>query len=198
MTQPENQLLFADELTIADRKFLAGLHCGDEPWSRAATEWIRGSEVIDSISRNQTKVWIYRYSDADDAIVGFSSLFATQWLSWPPPSGKRSRLLYTPQLGIDRRYRGKPDSAEFRYSNQIMEHLIGEAKKLAKQIREGKPPKKHVDLLTLRVHKDNTVAQRVYARYCFQLLPGFDDENHFAMEHKLALEDPSSDLESGD
>ena len=95
MTEPENPLLFADEFTAADQSFLAGLHCGDEPWSRAATEWITGSEVIDSIEQNQTKVWIYRNSEADDAIVGFSSLSATGWLKWPPPDGKRSRLTFS-------------------------------------------------------------------------------------------------------
>lgn len=197
MTEPESKLLFADEFTIADRPFLAGLHCGDEPWSRAATEWIRGSEVIDSIEKHETKVWIYRNSEADDSIVGFATLSATGWMKWPPPDGNRSRLLYIPQLGLDHKYRGKPASPEYRYSNQIMEHLIGQAKKLAEQIREEKPPKKHVDLLTLRVHRDNTAAQKVYNRYGFQLLSGFEDETHFTMEHKLALEDPASDLESG-
>lgn len=192
MTEPENQPLFADEFTIADQPFLAGLHCGDEPWSRAATEWIVVSEVMDSIEQHQTQVWIYRNSEADDAIVGFSSLAATGWSKWPPPDGKRSRRLYIPQLGIDQKYRGKPRSQEYRYSNQIMEHLIGQAKKIAEQIREEKPVKKHVELLTLRVHRENAAAQKVYQRYGFQLLPGFEDNSHFAMEHKPALEPLSS------
>lgn len=196
MADPEDKLLFADELTRADLPFLANLDCGDEPWSRAATEWIRGSEVIDSIENRETKVWIYRNSEADASIVGFASLSVTGWFKWPPPGGKRSRLLYIPQLGIDHRYRGKPASPEFRYSNQVMEHLIGEAKKMAVQIREDKPLKKHVNLLTLRVHKDNTAAQKVYKRYGFRLLPGFEDKDHFAMEHSLGLDGPSTRLAS--
>ncbi|TWU02706.1 hypothetical protein [Stieleria varia] len=107
--------------------------------------------LIDSIEKHETRVWIYRHSEADDSIVGFASLSATGWLRWPPPNGKKSRLLYIPQLGLDHKYRGKPSSPEYRYSNQIIEHLIGQAKRVAGQIREDKPPKKHVELLTLRV-----------------------------------------------
>ncbi len=79
---PENQPLFADEFTAADQPFLAGLHCGDEPWSRAATEWITGSDVLDSIVNHETRVWVYRHSEADDSIVGFASLASTGWLKW--------------------------------------------------------------------------------------------------------------------
>ncbi|QDV42216.1 hypothetical protein Enr13x_20610 [Stieleria neptunia] len=188
MSQSEEKLLYADPFTPADLPFLAGLHCGDEAWARAATEWIRGSEVIDSIENHETKVWIYRHSEADDSIVGFASLSATGWMKWPPPNGKRSRLLYIPQLGLDHKYRGKPSSPEYRYSNQIIEHLIGQAKNAAKQIRGDKSPKKHVELLTLRVHRNNIPAQRLYQRYGFEFLPAFEENDHLVMHHKLALD----------
>lgn len=188
MTEPENQLLFADEFTTADQPFLAGLHCGDELWSRAATEWITSSEVLDSIENHQTRVWIYRHSEDDDSIVGFASLAATGWQKWPPPDGKRSRLLYIPQLGIDQQFRGFPSSYEWRYSNQIMEHLIGQAKSMARHIRDEKSAKKHVHLLTLKVHRENIAAQKLYQRYGFELLPGFEDNSHFVMQHNLALD----------
>lgn len=74
-----------------------------------------------------------------------------------------------------------------RYSNQILEHLIGQAKDLARQIRQHKPPGKHVDLLTLKVHQDNVAARKVYERYGFELLAGFDDNKHLVMSHKLEL-----------
>lgn len=188
MSEPKHQLLFADEFTPADLPFLANLHCGDEAWSRAATEWIRGSDVIDSIEKHGTKAWVYRYSEADDSIVGFASLSATGWMKWPPPDGKRARLLYIPQLGLDHKYRGKPASHEFRYSNQIIEHLLGHALKAAEQIREDKPPKKHVELLTLRVHRDNIPAQKLYQRYGFEFLPAFDENDQLAMQLRLALD----------
>lgn len=188
MTQRENQPLFADEFTAADQPLLAGLHCGDEPWSRAATEWIAGSEVLDSIKQHQTRVWIYRNSEDDASIVGFASLAATGWQKWPPPEGKRSRLLYIPQLGLDARFRGFPPSHDWRYSNQIMEHVIGQARWMAEQIQEEKPAKKHVHLLTLKVHRENIAAQKVYERYGFELLPGFEDNSHFVMQHHLAAD----------
>jgi ribosomal protein S18 acetylase RimI-like enzyme len=184
---PHNRPLFADEFTAADQPFLAGLRCGAEPWAQAATEWIKSSEVLDSIDKHGTKVWIYRNSEEDDAIVGFSSLAATGWQKWPPPDGKRSRLLYIPQLGLDEKFRGYPPDPEWRYSNQILEHLIGEAKLLAQQIRIEKPPSKHVDLLTLKVHRENAAARKVYERYGFELLPGFQDKEHFMMSHRLEL-----------
>jgi ribosomal protein S18 acetylase RimI-like enzyme len=184
---PENQTLFADEFTVADQPFLAGLSCGDEPWSQAATEWIKSSEVLDSIEKFGTRVWVYRNSEADDAIVGFASLAATGWQRWPPPDGKRSRLLYIPQLGLDQRFRGFPPDPEWRYSNQILEHLIGQAIDLARQIRHHKPPNKHVDLLTLKVHRNNVAALNVYKRYGFEVLSGFDDDKHLVMFYKLEL-----------
>jgi len=185
----ENCALFADELTPEDQQFLAGLQCGSEPWSQAATEWITSSDVLDSIESHQTKVWIYRDSEADESIIGFSSLAATNWKKWPPPDGKKSRLLYIPQLGLDKKFRGFPPDPEWRYSNQIMEHLIGQAKSLAKQIKEEKPPSKHVELLTLKVHRQNIAAQKVYKRYGFELLDGFEDNEHLMMYHKLDLQE---------
>jgi len=186
---PENRPLFADAFTAADQPFLAGLCCGVEPWAQAATEWINSSEVLDSIDKHGTKVWVYRNSEKDDAVVGFGSLAATGWQKWPPPDGKRSRLLYIPQLGLDQRFRGYPPDREWRYSNQIMEHLIGRAVLLAQQIKQEKPPSKHVDLLTLKVHRENAAARKVYERYGFEVLPGFEDNEHFVMSHKLHLDE---------
>ncbi len=164
---------------------MAGLHCGDSAWARAASEWINGSEVFDSIEKNQTKVWVFRNSA--DEIVGFGSLNATGWKRWPPPGGPRTRLLYIPQLGIDSRFHGKPEHPEWRYSKQVMDYLIYEARMLATEIRETKPPSKHVDLLTLHVHKDNVVAQKLYKRFEFERLPGFEENDLYLMSHKLNL-----------
>lgn len=188
MAGSEEQLLFADLFTAADQPFLAGLSCGEEPWSQAATEWITSSEVLDSIEKFGTSVWVYRNSEEDDAVVGFGSLAATGWQKWPPPDGKRSRLLYIPQLGLDKKFRGFPPDPEWRYSNQILEHLIGRAVELAKQIRDEKPPSKHVDLLTLKVHRDNIPARKFYERYGFELLDGFEDNEHLVMSLKLDLD----------
>lgn len=166
---------------------MAGLHCGNSAWARASAEWIKGSEAVDSIAKHQTKVWVFR--NASDEIVGFGSLNATGWKRWPPPDGSRSRLLYIPQIGIDSRFHGQPDDPEWRFSNQIMDHLIYEARMLALEIRDSKPPSKHVELLFLHVHKDNVAAQKVYKRHDFQSLKGFEKNDLHVMAHKLNLEE---------
>lgn len=185
MAGKDEHQLFADTFTAEDQSGMAGFHCGDTAWARASSEWIKGSEVFDSIEKNRTKVWVFRNSS--DEIVGFGSLNATGWKRWPPPDGPRSRLLYIPQLGMDSRFHGKPEDAEWRYSKQIMDHLIFEARELAIEIRDSKPPSKHVDLLLLHVHKDNIVAQKVYERFEFQRLSGFDENDMYVMTHKLDL-----------
>ena len=70
-----------------------------------------------------------------------------------------------------------------------MEHLIYEARQLAKQIRDSKPASKHVDLLFLHVHKENEPAQRVYQRFDFERVPDFEENNLYLMAHKLDLSD---------
>jgi len=190
LSEIEKYPLFADEFALADQLALADLHCGEEPWARAATEWIRGTEVLDAIERFQTSVWIFR--DVEDFIIGFGALEATSWKKWPPPDGKKSRLLYLRHLGIGAKYRGFPPEREYRYSNRILEHLIAQAKKMAITIRDSKPPSKHVELLTLMVHRDNLPAQKLYQRYGFELLDGFERDDHFAMSHRLDLDSDSN------
>ena len=79
------------------------------------------------------------------------------------------------------------DDPEWRYSNQIMSHLILEAQELAKEIRETKQLKKHVEQLFLHVHMDNLPAQKVYQRFDFVLLDGIETNGHLLMSHKLDL-----------
>ena len=72
-------------------------------------------------------------------------------------------------------------------ANQIMNHLIFEARMLALQIRDSKPPSKHVDLLFLHVHKDNFAAQKVYERFEFERLSAFEENSQHVMVHRLDL-----------
>ena len=179
MSDSDQFQLFAEEFTVDDQPEMAGLSFGEEPWSRAASEWISESEVLDCIEKYRTRVWIYR--DKDDQPVGFSSLEPTGWQKWPPVEGKRSRLLYIRQLGIDSKFRGYPPDRQWRYSSQIMDHLVFVARDLALEIRGEKPPSKHVELLTLRVHNDNVGAQKVYQRAGFELLEDFELNDHLTM-----------------
>lgn len=154
--------LYADDLTEDDRSELVYLDCGDEPWSRAATEWIVGSEVWNSIRKYQTRVWLYR-NDAG-VIVGFGSLGTTR-RRWPPPGGNHANLLIIPMLGIDHRFHGQPVDAKFRYSNQALAHIRFEAIEMLQSHR--KAGRTTLPLLSLFVHRDNRRAIRLYEKSGF-------------------------------
>ena len=60
--------LHATPFTEADQARLVGFSCGDASWSRHVTEWILGSDVLDSMKRN-TRVWLFE--TAENEIIGF-------------------------------------------------------------------------------------------------------------------------------
>lgn len=84
--------LYADEFTEADQAKLVGFSCGDTTSGRYCTQWIRGSDVVDSIKQG-TKVWLYR--NEADRIIGYGSIGPIRW-RWPPPDGKYTNLFTSP------------------------------------------------------------------------------------------------------
>jgi GNAT superfamily N-acetyltransferase len=164
--EPNPYQLYADELADDDRAELVHLNCGNEPWSRAATEWLLGSEVWDSIQKHGTRVWLYR--NDSDAIVGFGSLGMTR-RKWPPLSDDYLNLLIIPMLGVDHRFHGQPPDPRFRYANQIVGHLRFEAIQLIDS--HGKAGRSTLPLLSLYVHRENRRAIRLYERFGFVAEP---------------------------
>ena len=155
--------LYVGRLTREDVKDLAEFDCGrEEIWSRAATEWIIGSDVWESIEKRKTKVWLYR--NEQDVIVGFGSLGETR-RPWPPLDGKYARLLFIPMLGIDYRFHGQPPEEQFRYSRQIIRHLQFEAIQLFSSHQEA--GRSTLPYLTLLVHCKNARAIRLYEKFGF-------------------------------
>ena len=154
--------LYADEFTEDDRSELIHLNCGDEAWRRAATEWMIGAEMRDSIEKHGTRVWLYRNDQG--VIVGFGSLGTTR-RRWPPPDGGFSNLLIIPMLGIDHRFHGQPPDPQYRYSNQIISHLRFEAIQLLKSHQES--DRSTLPLLSLYVHRENRRAIRLYQKFGF-------------------------------
>lgn len=154
--------LYADEFTEGDHAELIHFNCGDDPWSRAATEWMLGTEVRASIEKYGTRAWLYR--NDKDVIVGFGSLGTTR-RRWPPPNGGYCNLLIIPMLGIDYRFHGQPPDPHPRYSNQIVSHLRFEAIRLVACHRES--GRATLPLLTLYVHRDNLRAIRLYKKFGF-------------------------------
>lgn len=169
--------LYGVEFTEADQARLVGFSCGDEVWSRAVREWILGSDVLDSMKRWGTRVWLFETEDGN--VVGFGSLGTTRW-KWPPPDGPRTTLTIVPMLGVDQRFQGKPDDPEWRYSRQIMLHLIDEARRIRKDWT-GQPDQRP-DWLILQVQRDNKRAIGFYEKFGFEFLSSAErPNNHLAM-----------------
>jgi len=169
--------LIADEFTEADQGDLVGFCCGDSISGRLCTEWISGSGVFDSIKR-KTKVWIYR--NQTDRVIRYSSVGFVKW-RWPLPDGNYTTVLYIPMIGIDQRYHGQPPAKEWRYSHQMMNHLIYSCHQMNEE-RENP-----VEWLTLKVLPGNSGAIRLYNQFGFELIENVE-QNHGlrVMKHRLA------------
>lgn len=168
--------LSADILEEADQKDLVGFSCGDTDYGRASTQWITGSDVFDSIKRG-TNVWLYRNQAGD--VIGFGSIGPIRW-RWPLPDGSYTNLLIIPMLGIDERYHGQPPDVQWRYSHQILNHLIYEARSPAS---ESSHP---IEWLLLMVHPDNQRAIRLYEQFDFKLIPDVTrGAGYVVMKHRL-------------
>lgn len=180
MTDHPNQL-YAVEFTEADQARLVGFSCGDDPWSRHVSEWILGSDVLDSMKKWGTRVWLFETAQGE--VVGFASVGTTVW-RWPPPDGARTTVVLIPMLGLDTRFHGQPSDPNWRYSRQIMSHLLAEGERIAREWTgdvEKKP-----QWLVLMVHRDNARAIRLYEQCGFELIPGVVRKNdHLVM--KLAI-----------
>ncbi len=75
----------------------------------------------------------------------------------PPPEGTRTTIVLIPMLGLEKKYHGEPPAPEWRYSRQIMGHLIAEAQNLT---RAGDDTADRPQWLVLMVHRDNARAIR--------------------------------------
>ncbi len=81
----------------------------------------------------------------------------------------KATVVLIPMLGVDVRYQGQPAEADWRYSRQIMGHLIAEGQRLACEW-PGDPGVKP-QWLVLMVHRDNVKAIRFYEQCGFELIP---------------------------
>lgn len=85
------------------------------------------------------------------------------------PDGERTTIVLIPMLGIDARFRGQPPDLDWRYSRQIMSHLIADGQRVAREWA-GKPDMKP-NWLMIMVHQDNARAIRFYEQCGFELIP---------------------------
>ena len=92
--------LYVLDFKESDQNRLAGFSCGNDLWSRHVSEWIRGSDVLDSMKKG-TRVWLFESAAGD--VVGFGSIGTAQW-RWPPPDGAQTTIVLIPMLGLDVQY----------------------------------------------------------------------------------------------
>jgi hypothetical protein len=172
--------LFADLFAEEDRADLANFDCGNDSWAEAATEWIQGSDVVESITKRKTRVWLYR--NEQDVVIGFGSLGLTR-RQWPPPDGDHANLQIIPMVGLDYRHHGKPPDPNWRYSRQIISHLRHEA--ISTLADHFNARKSTLPLLTLYVHQDNAAAITLYQRFGFTPEPAVRRGDHILMLQRL-------------
>lgn len=152
----KSELFDASKLPLPD-----SFDCGGCDFGKIATAWIKCADPTDSaledMRSRQTAVFLY-FED-DGTLVGFGSIGLTTY--------KVNRVKQTwsiiPHLGIDARFRKKPDNGPWqdRYASQIVFDLI-----------ESCIAEHATETLTLKVHKDNAGAIRLYEKHGFSWYDG--------------------------
>ena len=148
-----------DESLLAEA---SKIDCGNEEWSRYATEWLRkppgdrGGALHGIINRGNL-VWLF-YSSASQAVVGFGSLGSNKIAQG---GDQKIKAAYIPMLGIHHKFRGHPKNCEpsQRYSSQIIKFLYLQARDIYPAFQ----------ILFLQVHRENNAAKKLYARMGFQV-----------------------------
>jgi GNAT superfamily N-acetyltransferase len=99
------------------------------------------------------------YTNCEYKIVGYTAL--TEDI-WETPAGDQPMLII-PAMALRKEYWGQPADApkEWRYSSQMIEHVIRKAQEI--QATPGSPT-----LLGLIVHPRNTKAVQLYKRHGFE------------------------------
>jgi len=136
--------------------------CGPEPHAQEVTKYIKASVhdegALFDMGRGRAEVWVYANEALE--IVGFGSLGTTAGWRWPD-SKKKTTVHHIPALGIDHRFRGKPTGPrEDRYSQQIVDALIEQARTRANDAVAR--------AITLYVDPNNTAGIRLYCRSLFE------------------------------
>jgi ribosomal protein S18 acetylase RimI-like enzyme len=167
-----------------------GFDCGEEPWQREVSDWIKAplgsGGALDELGQG-ARVWLYVTQAGE--LVGFGSLAATMQ-RWPRSKDPQVPASVIPMLGVDRRFWGQPPRPpEERYSAQLLDDLLAEAKRESKE----RP------ILILYVHIDNVRGIRFYERAGFvELHKPFTDKKTGRQYKRMVLVLTDSSLHSAD
>ena len=186
MTDHPHQL-YTVNFMEADQARLAGFSCGDEAWSRCATEWIQGSDVLDSMKRGRRSGYL-RTREA-------KSLASVRWGErlgvGRPQMVRRLQSMLIPMVGLATSFHRQPPDPDWRYAKQVMSHLINAAREISHLINAAREishetaaqSAKPAQWLVLMVHRDNQYAIRCYEKCGFELIPDVVRRNdHLVMK----------------
>lgn len=176
-----SRIPFTEELSPKVQAF----HCGDEPWQREVSDWIKAGRgaggAVDELERG-TRVWLYVSEGGE--LIGFGSL-APAMQRWPRAKDPPIAASVIPMLGVDARFWGQPPGPpEQRYSARILDDLIAEA-----QASRNERP-----ILVLYVSVENLRGIRFYERAGFTELHKLYTDKATGRQHKrmvLVLNDPA-------
>ena len=143
---------FGEELLKAVTDF----DCGDEEWESPLAAWIEAAPSVENgalheMRKRKGKLSVWLHVNGAGELVGYSALGASNW-EWPTADDPRVPISVIPNVAIQKRFWGCPKGDPPRYSTQILDHLVFEARK-----HEDRHP-----LLGLFVHPMNGRAIKAY------------------------------------
>jgi len=159
-------LLYAVDFTESERDRLTAVSFGTDRYGELVTEWLLGSDVLDSMQRG-TKVWLFETEEGQ--VAGIGSLGPCR-RRWPPPHGNHKNLLLIPMLAVAQPFREDKRPHEARVSTRIFQHILAEAEELiASRKTDDRSPL--LPRLLVYVHEANDRALRFWQRIGFQTIP---------------------------
>ena len=115
------------------REVVADFDCGDEEWEKPLADWIKAAPSVKNgalfeIRKRKGKLEVWLHVNTAGELVGYSAPGSSNW-EWPTRDDPRVPINVIPNVAIQRKFWGCPKQGPPRYSTQILEHLIFEARK---------------------------------------------------------------------
>jgi ribosomal protein S18 acetylase RimI-like enzyme len=177
--------LVRDDFTEADWDEVQDFRCGELYYQKEVSDWLKGTaepaveSALNAIHHptHPSRVWLYR--DQDENMVGFGALARSEW-RWTRGKDPWIPVTVITWCAIHSDFQGDNyEPKHMRYSNQIMDDLIGEASEDAERY----------PVLGLFVQEENVGAIKLYRRFKFfsEGLEGFTDPKTKMTYVKMAL-----------